>query len=199
MNDYDYIIQQLDLLIGLLDVSKLEVFEQIKNHDSYNTGISVGKLYENSYENYSNHFCNATVLLGASHFEDFIGKCIKKILIDNPNLNKYKVDYSLISNNGDNIIDFLAEEQVKRMNVSDMLKFANKNVRQITNEMDRDMNNYRELRNCLIHNNGIADERVSFLGIPPKQKIKLDSDQLHGYGLAIRGYVNKLWEHIESS
>ncbi len=63
MNDYEYLIKQLDLLIGFLDVSKREVFDQIQNHDSFNIGVTVGSLYENSYENYSTHICNGTVLL----------------------------------------------------------------------------------------------------------------------------------------
>ena len=52
MNDYEYLIAQLDLLIGFLDVSGREVFEQISVHDSLNIGITVGELYGNNYETF---------------------------------------------------------------------------------------------------------------------------------------------------
>lgn len=51
MSDYEYLIKQLDLLVGVLDVSEQAIFEQIRNHDSFSLGISIGMLYEN----YSNH------------------------------------------------------------------------------------------------------------------------------------------------
>lgn len=35
MNDLDYLISQLNLLMGFLDVSDEQVYEQIKGHDRY--------------------------------------------------------------------------------------------------------------------------------------------------------------------
>ncbi len=83
------------------------------------------------------------------------------------------------------------------MKVSEMLSFAKKNVPTITEQMHRNMDNLRILRNCLIHNNGVADESLGFMNLQKGQNIILSSGQLNGYGLAIREYVRTLWDHIE--
>ena len=41
MNDLDYLLTQLDLLIGFLDVSDEQIYEQIKTYDRYNLGVTI--------------------------------------------------------------------------------------------------------------------------------------------------------------
>jgi hypothetical protein len=71
MNDYDYLINQLNLLIGLLDVSEEDVYNLIKHHDQFNLGITIEQLYDNEYANFSNYITTSALLLGFAHLEDF--------------------------------------------------------------------------------------------------------------------------------
>ncbi len=69
MNDLNYLLKQLDLLIGFLDVSDKQVYDQIKKHDRFNMGLTIEQLYENHYDNYLNHITTSSLLLGFAHFE----------------------------------------------------------------------------------------------------------------------------------
>ncbi len=199
MNDYKYLLKQLDLLIGFLDVSEETVFNQIRNHDSFNIGITVGTLYEDNYKNYSSHICNATVLLGFANFEDFLGKCIKRILIDRPELNDFTFNYKTYQENNTNLVGFIAESKVSRMKISDKLTFANANIPAITQEMHQNLTNARHLRNCLAHENGIADTNLGFLNLNAGDTIVLNPTMIHDYGFKIREYAEVLWANLPSS
>ena len=86
MNDLDYLLHQLNLLIGFLDVSEREVYDQIKNHDQYNIGITIAELYNHEYSNYANHITTSALLLGFAHLEDYITKCTFKLLLTKPEI-----------------------------------------------------------------------------------------------------------------
>lgn len=194
MNDYEYLIQQLDLLIGFLDVSDEQVYNQIKQHDRFNLGMTIEQLYQNNYENYSNHITNSALLLGFSHFEDFLSKCIVRILISNPEMNDLKVTLKSIQSRGNSLIASMAEEQSKRMILSEKIKFIEKSIPDINTYSFIQIRYLNDLRNCLMHNNGLADDRLG-----PKyiigQKISLDSGDIHRYGLLARQLASAIWEH----
>ena len=124
MNDYDYLIKQLNLLIGLLDVSEKEVYNQIRNHDQFNLGITIEQLYDNEYSNFSNHITTSALLLGFSHLEDFLTKCIVKILVAFPAKNDYKLTIKTLLEKGDLLIPYLAEEQSKRLTFFEKISFC---------------------------------------------------------------------------
>ncbi len=123
MNDLDHLLKQLNLLIGFLEVSDQTVYSQIRQHDRFNLGLTIKQLYDGSYDNYSNHITTSALLLGFSHFEDFMTKCIVKYLTSNPDNNDYKVTLKTIREKGDNLVSFLAEEQSKRLTFSVKIKF----------------------------------------------------------------------------
>lgn len=118
MNDFDYLVNQLNLLIGFLDVSDEHVYNQIKQHDRFNMGLTIEQLYDNQYANYTNHITTSALLLGFSHFEDFMTKCIAKFLTANPDKNDFKVTLKTIKERGDSLISTIADEQSRRLVVS---------------------------------------------------------------------------------
>ncbi len=195
MSDLDYLIYQLNLLIGFLDVSDEEVYLQIKNHDRFNMGMTIEQLYENNFENYKNHITTSALLLGFSHFEDYLTKCIVKLLIANPDKNDCKVTLKTIREKGDNLVMMLAEEQSRRLTFAEKMKFIEKNLIGISTQLLTDIKFVNDIRNCLMHHNGLADKRL----IPKYQdgqKIILDSGEVNGYGLQARRLAREIWNRI---
>lgn len=195
MNDLDYLLNQLNLLIGFLDVSDEQVYQQIKGHDRFNLGFTIEQLYEKNYDNYSNHITTSALLLGFAHFEDFLTKCIVKILISHPDKNDCKVTLKTIREKGDNLIPSLAEEQARRLTFSEKVKFIEKQLIGITPKILVDIKFVNDVRNCLMHNNGLADKRL----IPKYQdgqKIILSSGEVNGYGLQARQLAREIWDRL---
>lgn len=195
MNDYEYLIKQLGLLIGFLDVSNKSVYDQIKYHDEFNVGFTIEQLYENSYDNYSNHITISALLLGFTHFEDFITKAIVKILIVNPDKNELKVSLKTIIERGDTLNSTLAEEQSRRLTFSEKMKLIERNLSDIDVDLIQEIKHVNDIRNCLMHNNGLADKRLN-----PKykegEKIKFDSGDVNSYGLKARQLAKLIWDRI---
>ncbi|GAB4021348.1 hypothetical protein GCM10028808_65880 [Spirosoma migulaei] len=195
MYDLDYLTNQLNLLIGFLDVSDEHVYQQIKHHDRFNMGMTIEQLYENNFDNYKNHITTSALLLGFAHFEDFLTKCIVKLLVTNPDKNDFKVTFKTIKEKGDNLILSLAEEQSRRLTFAEKIKFIEKNLQGISGQLLTDIKFVNDIRNCLMHHNGLADKRL----IPKYQdgqKIILNSGEVNGYGLQARQLAREIWSRI---
>lgn len=196
MNDIDYLKQQLNLLVGFLEVSDEEVYNQIKNHDRYNVGLSIEQLYENNFVNYKNHITTSALLLGFSHLEDYITKCIVKYLVKNPEKNDYKVTLKTIKEKGENLILSVSEEQARRLVFSDKIKFIEKNMNGISSAILNEIKFVNDVRNCLLHNNGLADKRLKSK-YSEGQKILLNSGEVNGFGLKARTLATEIWSNVQ--
>ncbi len=196
MNDYEYLIKQLNLIVGFLDVSDENVYSQIKLHDRFSLGITIEQLYNNSYDNYSNHITTSALLLGFAHFEDFLTKCIIKLLIVNPYANELKVPLKTIIEKGDSLINSLAEDQSKRLTFKDKINLIDKHIKGFDTNLINDVKFVNDIRNCLMHNNGLADSRLTPT-YKDGQKIILTSGDVNGYGLKARQFAYELWNKIE--
>lgn len=195
MNDLDYLLKQFNLLIGFLDVSDEQIYLQIQKHDRFDLGLTIGQLYDNLYENYSNHITTSALLLGFSHLEDFLTKCIVKILISYPDKNDYKIPLKIIKEKGDNLVQFLALEQAKRLTFAEKINFIDKHLSGITPQILIDVRLVNDIRNCLMHNNGLADTRL-IAKYQVGQKIILSSGEVNGYGLQARQFAREIWNKI---
>ena len=69
----------------------------------------------------------------------------------------------------------------------------------ITQEMHQNLTNARHLRNCLAHENGIADSNLGFINFNAGDRIVLNPNIVHDYGLKIREYAKVLWENLPVS
>lgn len=197
MNDYDYLIQQLNLLIGFLDVSDEKVYNQIKTHDRYNLGITIEELYQKNYENYSSHISASAFILGFTHFEDFLTKRIIKFLIYNPAINTYKVPIKTIHEKGESLITYIAIEQARRLTFSEKIKLIEANISTISLQLADELRFANDIRNCLMHLNGIADDRIK-QKFTPGDKIILKSGDVNGLGLTTRMFAKQIWDNTMS-
>lgn len=72
MNDLDYLTNQLNQLVGFLEVSDEQVYQRIKHHYRFNIRMTIEQLYGNNFDNYKNHITKSALLLGLVHFEGFL-------------------------------------------------------------------------------------------------------------------------------
>ncbi len=161
MNDLENLFKQLNLIVGFLDVSDEDVYNQIKNHDRFGLGVSIEDLYDNSFENYRNHITTSAFILGISHFEDYITKIIAKLLVMNPRSNKIKVNISTFQECGNDYLRILGNEQARKLTFSEKVNFIKKTYSDYDTSKINEIIYGNKIRNCLIHNNGYADERLS--------------------------------------
>ena len=195
MNELDYLIDQLNLIIGFLDVADEDIYEKIKNHDKLQLGLTIDELYKNNYDNFRIHITNSALILGFTHFEDFINKMVVKILTKNSNENKLKISIKKFESLGKDYKRLLADEQVDKLVFTDKIKIINKVYDNINQDMMAEIIFAKDIRNCLMHNNGIADERLKSkyeLG----SKIVLNSGDIHSYGLLARKFSQQLWKRL---
>lgn len=195
MNEYEYLIQQLNLLVGFLDVSDEKVYDQIKGHDRFNLGLTIEQLYQKSHENYSSHISSSAFILGFTHFEDFLTKQIIKYLTIHPTKNGYKVSMSTIREKGEELTHHVATEQAKRFTFSEKIKVI-EGIEGINPKLTDALRVANDIRNCVMHNNGIADERLKSL-YTNGEKIILSSGEVNGLGLVTRQLAKELWDKVK--
>ena len=76
------------------------------------------------------------------------------------------------------------------------LVFVEKNVEGIDPQIILDLRFMNSVRNCIMHNNGIADSRI-VSKFKEGQKIVLTSSELNGFGLKARQFANELWAGLK--
>ena len=198
MNELEYLIRQLNLIVGFLDVSDRKVYNQIRDHDRFQLGISIDSLYEGRFENYRNHITTSSLILGFTHFEDFIRKIVSKILLVNPGKNKIKVTISKFQRLGTDYLKKLGDEQARKLRFSEKINLLKNTYRDLDEDLIKEIVFVNKIRNCLMHNNGYADERLS-PQFSNGEKISLTPDQIHEYGLKVRDFADTLWGKINEN
>jgi len=197
MNEIEYLRSQLDLIIGFLDVSDEKVFEVIKSHDRFGSGSTIGDLYENSYPNFQNHVTTSSLILGFTHFEDFLTKMAGKLLFQHPTKNKMKIDISRLESLGSNYRQVLANEQAKSLTFDEKIKLVQATFANFDATLIAEISFVNKIRNCLMHNNGFADKRLE-QEYPNGCKIILSSWEINGYGLNARRFADELWRLLDN-
>jgi len=188
MKDYEYLISQLNKIIGFLDVSKNEVYKKIENHDSNQIGITIGMLYDNNYEDFRNHICSSALLLGFAHCEDFLSRRLEIYFQSNPEENDFKFNFKVFKEKGTNLNQFIAEEQVRKLKFHEKMKII-KRIYNINDDMINELIFISKIRNCLMHNNGIAEEDIGNY-FTKGNKIILDSTMVNQLGLKVRDFAD---------
>jgi hypothetical protein len=134
----------------------------------------------------------SSLLLGFAHFENFITKYIEKILVHSPEKNDLKISLKTILEKDKNLIDSMAKEQARKMIFSDKIKFIEKNISTINKKLIEEIKTANDIRNCLMHNNGLADKRLN-TGYSEGQKIILTSGRIHSFGIQARQLSDEIW------
>jgi len=197
MTDLDYLTSQLDLLLAFQDVADEKIYNQIKEHDKYDLGLTIDQLYQGKYQNYSNHILTSTFILGFVHFEDFLTIRLTQFLKLHPEKNEYKIPIRVFNEKGNEIISYLAYEQARLLKFTEKINFIKKNVAEFNPELISDILYANDIRNCLMHNNGIADNRLNGK-YNVGDKIIFNLGQVTSFCLAVRLFAIDLWKKTKS-
>lgn len=198
MKSLEQFQNQLDLLIGLLNISDSQVYEIIKDHKHLNLGVTMEQMFDHKFENYSNLITTSVLILGLSHFEDFIGKCISVILVKNPDRNDLRTSLKVIREKGAELVSYLADEQAKKMPFSEKVTFIEKNLPGVNVKTLNEIKFVYNIRNCIMHNNGHADTTL-ISKYSDKEKISLNPDDVNSYGLLVRQAAKDVWDRLNQT
>jgi hypothetical protein len=193
MNRYNELISDMNKIIGFLDLSDKTIFETIKNNDRYNLGLSIGSMYNNEYNEFRNHICMSGFLLGFSYIEGYLYDIMKLVLIIKPEINKQKITIKYMLDNKHNLYEKTADDYIRNVGFTELVKDINRELNVFDENENRDLLIGYNIRNCIMHNSGIADNRLE----PKYQtgtKIELNSGDVNSFGLMARGIVKKIWE-----
>lgn len=192
MNQLETLIDELNKIVGLLEVSDLTIFNIIKNNDRFEVGMTIADLYNNSYYDYRNHLCCSGLLLGFSFFESYAYDLLGLVLKRKPELSNHKVTLKYVIDNRANLFDKAIEDHLRMIGFTEVIKCLEKELRFFNGTEHQDMMFVYNIRNCIMHNGGVADDRVGDkfkLG----EKISLTSDDVNGYGIKTREIAEKMW------
>ena len=78
------------------------------------------------------------------------------------------------------------------MTFAEKVKLVKTTYPAFENELIENMQLVNRIRNCLMHNNGFADERLE-PNYSNGVKIVLSSGEIHGYGLMARRFGDMIW------
>ncbi len=200
MTELESLIQHLDFLIGILEVSDESIYNEIKYQDRFGYGLTIDEVYSSEYENYQNVITTSALILGFTHFENYISKMVEKLLIIKPELNKRK--FTLKEMNeilpGD-LVEKMANIQSKKLMISQKLKLIENTFPNIDSDLLKEMDRARKLRNCIIHENGFCDAELALCShFNEGDKIILTSSNVNQYGLNARKFAKSLWHEIEN-
>jgi hypothetical protein len=197
MDKYESLVNELDKIIGFLEVSDLSVFQLIKDHDRFKSGFTIGSLYNNAYSEYQNHICMSALLLGFSFLENFLFEIATEVVDRNPELNKGKFTLEFIRQNYNNLNNATSKEYVKKLRFTEALQLLKRQYGPAFTGFHDDISLVNDIRNCIMHNSGLADNRLQNRYDIGK-KITLSAEVVNNLGLSAREFAQKLWcEHCK--
>jgi hypothetical protein len=196
MNKYENLIAELNKIIGLLEVSDASIFEKIKGNDRFGIGMTINNLYNNEYNEYKNHICCSGLLLGFSYFESYLYDLLQLILDKKPELNNYKITLKYVIENKINLFNKATEDYLRNVGFTEVTKCLEKELKIFEGNEYNELMSVYNIRNCIMHNGGIADDRLR-----PKfqngEKIVLNSGDVNAFGLKARGIARRIWDKYE--
>ncbi len=197
VNYYTDFEKQMNLLIGFLEVSSVEVYSLIQNHDTFNIGITIDFLYK-EYENFRKHITNSALIMAFTHIEDFISKIYSEYMWlkgkeqkIGMNLNNFDKSTTI-----ENLVRDHARQKPLETKIKDLSEYFFRKDREEDKpfiKLCKELQEFRKVRNSLIHNNGIAQENIN-CSFNLGDEIMLDVSQLNDIGSNIR----KLFREIHN-
>ena len=193
MNRFETLLNDLNKIVGLLEVSEKTVFEMIKKNDRFSIGISISELYNNQYDEYRNHLCCSGLLLGFSFFESYAYDLLELILKYKPELNNFKFKLKYVIDNQANLYDRVIEDYLRTVGFTEVIKCIASEFNFFEENENAELMLIYNIRNCIMHNGGLADDRIS-----PKyrngERIVLTSSDVNGFGIQGRKIASKMWD-----
>ena len=205
-NLLDRLIGQLDALIPFLAIAHRDVFDLIQREKDIWFPEDQQSAVPNSYSVYRMQVTHAAFLLGYSYFEAFLTDLVQSVYQLYPKMlpAKKELKFSEILGVEDYeaVLGLMVDREVLALLYQGMGEiieyFARKLQLEWPKEHEEETIVVSLMRNCLIHNNGLADGRLSRVSdFNVGDKIELGVDDVHSYGIVVRSVARYLYREAQ--
>lgn len=198
----DRLIFQLDTLIPFIAISYSDVFDLIQREKIIWFPDDQEKLPK-TYEIYRKQINHSAFILGYSYFEAFLNDLAKEIFLSRPNMlaSNKTIKFEDVTNSSsyDEIILKLINKELLELfykNMEDIIDyfFQKFNLTFLKNEKEKLIESSL-LRNCIIHNLGVADVRLSMLADYTEGKeFEISASKVHDFGIIARTSARRIYQ-----
>jgi hypothetical protein len=198
----DRLIGQLDTLIPFLAISRPEVFHLLQKEGCVWFDQDQQNSFPRTYQVYQKQVCHSAFLLGFSYFEAFLADLVRQIYLRNPKMlpreKQLKFEEILAAGTYEGTLTAMVEKEVLAVFYKSMGEvseyFLSKLRLQWPASERTSVVVASHLRNCIVHNNGLADLRLANLtDYKEGAEIVLGEADVHQYGISARSLARDLY------
>jgi len=201
MTRLDILLSQLDGLVVFLAAAHEEVFDLIHVHELTWFPMSRDPRVSATATAYRIAVSNAAFLLGYAYLESFLADVARQVYLRRPRMlpRGRQLAYQEIVNasSKDEMLLLMLGKEIRSVfggSIEEIQRhFAQK--LQIAWPDEPKIIVASKLRNCLMHNGAVVDERLATAesSFSIGSNIQLDPGDVHSYGLAARSFASQLW------
>lgn len=193
---------QLDTLIPFLAISHQEVFELMSKERYIWFSTNQQDSFPNSHEMYQAQITCSAFLLGYSYSEVFLADLVREIYRLNPKMlprdKQLKFSEILESSTYEEIINSMIEREILALFYQSMEKiieyFENKLRLKWPEEYKKEVIIASLIRNCIMHNMGRCENRLSEISkYKIGEEILLSESDVHSFGIVARNLSRSLY------
>lgn len=205
MTRLNALIAQLDGLVVLLAAGHEEVFDVLRANENLWFPESQNPLLPKTVEGYKASICHAAFLLGYAHFESFLADLARLIYVKRPSMlpkeRTMNFEAILSASSKENLVEVMIASEVRNMfagPIEDTQKhFQGKLQINWPSDSVLDLVEASRIRNCLMHNGGIVDDRLADgYSWAVGSLICLDTTRVNQFGIGARSVARALWQEV---
>ena len=201
MTRLDVFLSQLDGLVVFLAAAREEVFDLIHKHELTWFPMSQDPHVPETAMAYKNAISNAAFLLGYAYLESFLADIARQVYLRRPSMlpRERQLAYQEIVNaeSKDDLLLLMVMKEIRSVfggSIEEVQRHFTQKL-QIAWPDEPKIVVASKIRNCLMHNGAIVDERLAAAesAFPLGSSIQLGPDDVNSYGLAARSFASRLW------
>jgi hypothetical protein len=206
-NILNRVITQFDTLIPFLAISHEDVFSLINKEKNIWFAPEQRAALPVSYKIYKTQITHSAFLLGYSFFEAFLTDLVRQIYVSMPKMlpKEKQIKYSEIleCKNYKTVLEIMIEREIIDLfykRVDEVIRyFEDKLNLKWPDKYKNDIVFASCLRNCIIHNLGRANDRLSQVSkYKTGDRFELSSSEVHEFGIKARDLVRNLFHQAEN-
>lgn len=199
------LITQLNSLVPFISIANQEIFNLVVEKYSDWTSPGQKSTLPSTFSIYKEQIIHGAFLLGYSYSESFLADLIRLVYHYHPELlpkNKEIKYGDFISHNTyEALLDFIIEKEITDLFFAGIEKIG-RYIKEKFNlpwpDDNKEIVKASYLRNCIIHNMGVADARLSFVSeYNDGDRIHLTAAEVHQFGLIMRKLSRRLYLDAE--
>lgn len=200
------VISQFDTLVPYLSLAHREVFDLVKsNYDNWCNTHEETPLPD-TFDGFTTQIAHSAFVLGFSYADAFLADLIREIYSIHANMlppdKKLSFETIMAAGDFDAVVSRMIDHEVHEIMHNGMREVAKYFHRRFDIQWpETDLNEILTaslVRNCIIHNNSIADHR---LGARPNwnagNQIMLSVSDVHGFGILARRTLRHIFAEAE--